>query len=81
LFVSFGRSNLIFEYLFHHFGNNAIKLKILKMTIYHLKNENELFENIYDLVDYVISAGICPSVEFYKNGEPMGEYAEDFIVA
>jgi hypothetical protein len=51
------------------------------MEIYHLQDEKELFSNIQELINYVISAGICPSVEFYKNGEPMGEYAEDFIIA
>ena len=50
-------------------------------TIYHLQDEQELFENIYDLVDYVISAGICPSAKIYADGKPTEEYVEDFIVA
>jgi len=50
------------------------------MNIYHLKNEEQLFESIYDLVDYVISAGICPSATIYKNGNPTTELVEEFIV-
>jgi hypothetical protein len=50
-------------------------------TIYHLKNEQELFENIYDLVDYVLSAGICPSAEIYADGTATGEHIDDFLVA
>ena len=50
------------------------------MIIYHLKNEKELFENIQRLVDYVISAGICPSAEIYRDGNPMNEFVVDFIV-
>tara|TARA_Y100000401_G_scaffold32952_1_gene24359 strand:- start:10261 stop:10419 length:159 start_codon:yes stop_codon:yes gene_type:complete len=50
-------------------------------TIYHLQDEQELFENIYELVDYVISEGICPSATIYADGKPTGEHVEDFIVA
>lgn len=50
------------------------------MRIYHLKNEEELFANIQELVDYVIMAGICPSAEIYRDGKPTGELVEEQIV-
>ena len=50
------------------------------MRIYHLKNEEELFANIQELVDYVISAGICPSAEVYRDGEKYGGCIVDYIV-
>ena len=50
------------------------------MGIYHLKNEEELFANIQELVDYVVMAGICPSAEIYRDGDSMGEYVVDYVV-
>ena len=49
------------------------------MKIYTLKNEEELFDNIYDLVDYVLREGICPSAEIYCNGENTKEEINNYL--
>ena len=58
---------------------------INRESYYHLKKgkeseNNPYFENVDQLIDYVIWNGICPSKEIYRNGEKTGEYAQDFLV-
>ena len=49
------------------------------MTNYSIRSSNQNFNCIYDLVDYVLENGICPSSEITKNGEKTGEFVSDFL--
>jgi|TARA_B110000908_G_C10249811_1_gene451225 hypothetical protein len=49
------------------------------MKKYSLKGRTEKFNSIDDLIDFILTSGICPSIKVLKNGEPTGETAEDFL--
>jgi len=50
------------------------------MRKYSLSSISKSFDSIYDLVDYVLSNGICPSCEIILNGSKTGEYVQDYMV-
>lgn len=50
------------------------------MRKYSLSSISKSFDSIYELVDYVMDHGICPSYEILLNGSKTGEYVEDFLV-
>ena len=51
------------------------------MTEYKIKGCNETFNNMQELIDFILSSGICPSAEILINGEPTGETVGEFLIA
>jgi|21_taG_2_1085346.scaffolds.fasta_scaffold00576_23 hypothetical protein len=51
------------------------------MKKYSLEGSKESFSSIGELVDYILTSGICPSIRILIDGKPTGETAEDFLVA
>tara|TARA_R110001606_G_scaffold386605_1_gene550729 strand:- start:601 stop:756 length:156 start_codon:yes stop_codon:yes gene_type:complete len=51
------------------------------MKKYSLEGRKEIYNSIEDLIDFILSSGICPSIRILKDGNPTGETAEDFLVA
>ena len=56
-------------------------IKNYKMTEYKIKGCNETFNNMQELIDFILSSGICPSAEILINGEPTGETVGEFLIA
>ena len=52
----------------------------LKMKNYTLEGINKNFENLGDLINFVLESGICPSIKVLIDGKETGETAGDFLV-
>ena len=50
------------------------------MRTYTLEGINKNFDNLGNLINFVLESGICPSIKVLRDGEATGETAGDFLV-